>query len=311
MADPKTSGPDPAWLLRVADEALTRCEIVEPDPIPDEYRAEAAKAVEAVLSHLERPSAEKLSARLARLPALDQEGTQVQQGAGGVQRWTISDVPGGVEEDSLGGLVKYSDHLDALQEVEADRDIQKMVAGEGSEVIADLRASLEAAEARALSAEAEKEARADLAAFEDHGDYEAPIESLRRILAALSNHEGRETCNGSGMLAVGVNRDFDSGALEADDERSCPGCPSCTPQQDPPVSGGGGVEEAGRIIETLLTLARAEREKAERAGIREQVRRIYVNRQEALEQAVEHVRASFAPTEHSSGVDLNDQEGEQ
>lgn len=31
-----------------------------------------------------------------------------------LQRWTISDVPGGVEEDSLGGLVKFADLLNTL-----------------------------------------------------------------------------------------------------------------------------------------------------------------------------------------------------
>lgn len=142
--------------------------------------------------------------RSALRSALDQEGTEVQQ-EGDVQRWTISDVPGGVEEDSLGGLVKYADHLAALQEVEGERDELderlKRAVQEGTEmasVAASRQNRAEAAEARVLSAEEGLRELADYwlkAAAGNRRDaemLEARAEVFECCAAALSNLEGRE-----------------------------------------------------------------------------------------------------------------------
>lgn len=263
--------------------------------------------------------------------ALDQEGTEVQQEG---RRWNIQSVyrthvANGVSyfkarlsssTDHAGPapgfpLMPVSEHTAALQEVEAERDEKTKSCealyrdAEGWERDCKAReAELDAAEARALSAEAEKEARADLAAFEDHGDYEAPIESLRRILAALSNPEGREgpeddykrsalaeevierlkareaeakerlesatasaesrgwektkPAEPAQLVAYTEKRIYRDAILavsDTDAERYFFGRP--TPQQGPPVSGGGGVGEAGddedaRIPEQELALRR-------------------------------------------------------
>jgi hypothetical protein len=40
----------------------------------------------------------------------------------GTQRWTVSDVPGGVEEDSYGSLVKYADHRAVVSNLRHERN---------------------------------------------------------------------------------------------------------------------------------------------------------------------------------------------
>ncbi len=77
-------------------------------------------------------------------------------------------------------------------------------------------------------------------------------EATRRLETSEADPEVPR-CGASGKISVGVNEDFDTGALEADDEKDCPGCPDC--QSTPELRGeekSGDEEKAVDVLRRFM-----------------------------------------------------------
>jgi hypothetical protein len=76
MADPKTNGPDYLLLIGEAEDALWACERLEPEPLPPELYERADAAVDRIVGHVERHTAQRLERRLHALQEPEGEGTR-------------------------------------------------------------------------------------------------------------------------------------------------------------------------------------------------------------------------------------------